>query len=223
MSEARAREAIARAQQERDRILLEARNREAQNARAQAASAQARADSAEAQAASAQAQAENAQEQAENAQAQAEQARSQLAQAQQELAELHAKKTDRGMVVTLGDVLFDTGQATLKPGAELTLDRLAQYLKTSRESRLLIEGHTDSVGSDDYNQALSERRAQSVATALASRGVAPEQLQTRGLGKDFPVASNATAAGRQQNRRVEIVFSDASGHFAQAADSAAQH
>jgi len=115
----------------------------------------------------------------------------------------------------LSDVLFDTGQATLKPGADRALDRLAQFLKDSSGTDVLIEGHTDSVGTDDYNLALSQRRAQAVADALSSRGVATDRVQTKGLGKAYPVASNDTQAGRQQNRRVEIVFSDESGRFAQ--------
>ncbi|MBS0420502.1 MAG: DUF4398 and OmpA-like domain-containing protein [Proteobacteria bacterium] len=188
-AEAHSRQEVARGQDERNKIILEARNRDAANA-------QAAAESAKNQAAAAQAQ---------------------LANAQQELSELKAKQTDRGMVVTLGDVLFDTGQATLKPGAMASINRLATYLSQNPNTKVLIEGHTDSVGSDDYNIGLSERRARAVATELESRGIADSQIQTLGRGKDMPVASNSTAAGRQQNRRVEIVFSDPSGRFAQGA------
>ena len=119
------------------------------------------------------------------------------------------------MVVTLGDVLFDTGKATLKPGAMESINRLATFLSQNSQTKVLIEGHTDSVGSDDYNIGLSERRARAVATELESRGIAESQIQTLGRGKDMPVATNGTPEGRQQNRRVEIVFSDASGRFAQ--------
>jgi OmpA-OmpF porin, OOP family len=182
VAETRARREVARAQQDRDRILLEAREREAQNAKARAAAAQ-----------------------------------SELATAQQELADL-AKQTDRGLVMTLSDVLFDTGRATLKPGADRDLDRLATALKHNPNMRVMIEGHTDSVGGDDYNQALSERRGEAVADALRMHGVPESRYEVRGLGKAFPVASNDTQAGRQQNRRVEIVFSDDSGHFAQSAE-----
>ena len=187
VSEARSRQQVARAQEDRSKVLIDARAREAQNAQAQA-------DRARAEAAATQAQ---------------------LASAQQQLADLQAKQTDRGMVVTLGDVLFDTGQATLKPGADLAVSRLGTYLSANPHTKVLIEGHTDSRGSDTYNEALSERRANSVATALESRGIPADQVQTAGRGKSFPVASNDTPAGRQQNRRVEIVFSDASGRFAQ--------
>lgn len=181
ISEARARQEVAKAQQDRDRIVLASREREAQNAKTEAAVAQ-----------------------------------TQLAAARQELQDLQSKQTDRGMVMTLSDVLFDTGRATLKPGADRDLDRLAQALKDNPNTRVMIEGHTDSVGGDDYNMQLSEKRAEAVADALQMRGVPADRYQAKGLGKSFPVASNETQAGRQQNRRVEIVFSDASGRFAQA-------
>jgi OmpA-OmpF porin, OOP family len=180
VSEARARQEVARAQQDRDNILMQAREREAQNAKTQTAAVQ-----------------------------------GELADAQKELADLKAKQTDRGMVLTLGDVLFDTGRATLKPGADRDMDRLAQALRDNQNTRVIIEGHTDSVGGDDYNQVLSERRAEAVGSALRSRGVPADRFEIKGLGKAFPVASNGTQAGRQQNRRVEIVFSDASGRFAE--------
>jgi len=187
IAEARARQEVARAQQDRDKILLAARERETQNAQTQTAVAQ----------------------------SQAAAAQSDLARAKQELADLQAKQTDRGMVLTLGDVLFDTGRATLKPGADRTIDRLAQALKDNPNTKVQIEGHTDSVGGDDYNLALSERRAEAVSDALRMRGVPSDRYEEKGLGKDFPVASNSTAEGRQQNRRVEIIFSDDSGRFAQ--------
>ena len=140
--------------------------------------------------------------------------RSQLAATQQQLADLQAKKTDRGMVVTLGDVLFDSGQATLKPGANLVLDRLVTFMAQNPQTKVRIEGHTDSTGSADFNQALSQRRADAVAMALENRGLSSDRVTAIGRGQDFPVASNSSAAGRQQNRRVEIVFSDATGQFA---------
>jgi outer membrane protein OmpA-like peptidoglycan-associated protein len=92
-------------------------------------------------------------------------------------------------------------------------------LKDNGNTRVMIEGHTDSVGGDDYNQVLSEKRAESVADALQMRGVPADRYQVKGLGKAFPVASNDTQAGRQQNRRVEIIFSDDSGRFADSAQS----
>jgi outer membrane protein OmpA-like peptidoglycan-associated protein len=127
---------------------------------------------------------------------------------ERELADLKGKKTDRGVVVTLGDVLFDTGKATLKPGAYSTVERLASVLKEDPSRKVLIEGHTDNVGSDEYNQGLSERRAQSVQAALFERGVEASQISTVGKGETTPVASNDDPAGRQQNRRVELVFQE---------------
>lgn len=194
ISEARARQEVAQAQEERNRVQLQAREKEVQNARSAT---------------------ENAKNTAAAAQSEAASAQSQLASAQQELRDLQAKQTERGMVMTLSDVLFDTGQATLKPGAGRALDRLAHFLKDSSGTHVIIEGHTDSVGTDDYNLALSQRRAQAVADALSARGVSTDRVETKGLGKSYPVATNDSQAGRQQNRRVEIVFSDEAGRFAQ--------
>ena len=146
---------------------------------------------------------------AQGAQNQVQSTRAELAQTQQELADLKAKQTDRGVVVTLGDVLFDTGQATLKPGADLALDRLASYMTANPQTKIVVEGHTD---------ALSQRRADAVAHALIARGVSADDVRAIGRGKNYPVATNDTAAGRQQNRRVEIVFSDQNGRFAQGAN-----
>lgn len=133
---------------------------------------------------------------------------------EQELAALKAKKTDRGMVLTLGDVLFDTGKATLKAGAYRTVDRVAQVLNEAQDRKVMIEGHTDSVGSEDLNQALSERRAAAVQTALLERGVRSDQIVAVGKGKSYPIASNEDAAGRQRNRRVEMVFTDSKSQVA---------
>jgi OmpA-OmpF porin, OOP family len=152
--------------------------------------------------------------QAQSAQEQAELAEHRASTLEQELSDLRAKKTDRGMVLTLGDVLFDTGMATLKPGAYTTIDRLASVLKEAPDRKVMIEGHTDSVGGDDYNQQLSQRRAAAVQTALLERGVSSNQITAVGKGETFPVASNDNAAGRQQNRRVEMVFTDDSSQVA---------
>jgi outer membrane protein OmpA-like peptidoglycan-associated protein len=118
-------------------------------------------------------------------------------------------------------VLFDTGKATLKAGADLALNRLSDFMKQNPDTRIIVEGHTDSRGSDEYNRELSQARAQSVSDALASRGVASDRVQVVGRGEGYPVASNDTTAGRQQNRRVEIIFSDQKGQFAQGATDAA--
>jgi len=141
---------------------------------------------------------------ARNREADAERAKAQ--RMEDELRALQAKQTDRGMLLTLGDVLFDTGKATLKPSAYETLDRLAGVLKEDVDRKVLIEGHTDSVGSDQTNMTLSGQRAFAVQSALMQRGVAASQIGTAARGETTPVASNDTAAGRQQNRRVEMIF-----------------
>lgn len=127
---------------------------------------------------------------------------------EEELAGLRLQKTERGLVLTLGDVLFDSGEATLKSGAYGTMDRLAAALRDKSDRSVAIEGHTDNVGSDGMNQALSERRAQSVQMALMQRGVGSNQVSALGKGESFPVASNDDASGRQQNRRVELIFAN---------------
>lgn len=125
-----------------------------------------------------------------------------------ELEALQAEKTDRGMVMTLGDVLFATGKADLLPGAMTTIDRLADFLREYPDKTVLIEGHTDNVGSDEYNQRLSEQRANSVRSALMNRGIESRRLETVGMGETTPIADNGTDAGRLKNRRVEIVIRD---------------
>jgi len=137
-----------------------------------------------------------------------------IAKQEAELAALNAKKTERGMVITLGDVLFNTGKSQLKSGGVRNVQKLADYLSQYPEYKVLVEGHTDSVGSDENNQELSEQRAASVQSALFSDGISSDRVATRGYGEGFPVASNDNAASRQLNRRVEIVLSDSSGNIA---------
>lgn len=127
------------------------------------------------------------------------------------LAELEAKQTERGVVLTLDDVLFDLDKAELKPGATRTIREIAAFLEDYPDRNVMIEGFTDATGSADYNSDLSERRANAVRTALVEEGINPQRIVVRGYGEDYPVASNATPAGRQLNRRVEIVISDANG------------
>jgi outer membrane protein OmpA-like peptidoglycan-associated protein len=122
--------------------------------------------------------------------------------------ELNAKQTDRGMTITLGDVLFDTGKAQLKSGSERSLQKLATFLTENPQRRVAVEGFTDSVGGDDFNQQLSERRAESVRNSLVGMGIDADRITAHGYGKAFPVAGNEAAAGRQLNRRVEIVVSN---------------
>jgi OOP family OmpA-OmpF porin len=133
-------------------------------------------------------------------------ARAEADQLTKEVSELKAKQTDRGIVLTMGDVLFATGKATLFPGAIRTIDKLAGFLKKYPDRNVLIEGHTDSVGSEEYNLDLSENRADSVREQLVAEGISPKRIFTKGYGKQYPEASNDTPAGRQQNRRVEVVI-----------------
>lgn len=164
---------IKQAETERERILREARLREAQRAQQQAQAATARAQ-----------------------------------QLQQQLAAVQAKvsETDRGLVLTLGDVLFGFNRATLNPGAMRNLYPLVTYLKENPERAVTIEGYTDSVGSESYNQELSQQRAEAVRGFLIDNGVNANRIVARGYGEENPIASNNTELGRQQNRRVEVVI-----------------
>ena len=120
---------------------------------------------------------------------------------------LETRDTPRGLVVSMPDVLFDTGSYTLKPAARERLARVSGIVLAYPDLRLEIEGHTDSVGSDEYNQILSEKRAASVRDYLMNNGVSINNVIARGLGKGNPVADNSTAAGRKLNRRVEMIVS----------------
>jgi outer membrane protein OmpA-like peptidoglycan-associated protein len=128
------------------------------------------------------------------------------ARLQAEVDALKAKPTDRGLVLTLGDVLFETGSSTLSPGAGRNLDRLVQFLSEHPDRLVQIDGFTDSVGTDSFNLDLSQRRADSVRASLLSRGIAGTRVATQGYGKEYPVASNSESGGRQLNRRVEVVI-----------------
>ena len=123
-----------------------------------------------------------------------------------ELRALKARSTDRGMVLTLGDLLFGVGKSTLKPGAISDIDNIATFMLKHPDRSVLIEGHTDDTGDGDSNRELSLRRAQAIGGALEARGVDFTRIETSGMGEDAPVASNDTAVGRQLNRRVEIIF-----------------
>jgi outer membrane protein OmpA-like peptidoglycan-associated protein len=188
---------VAAGQVERDQIMLAARTREAENAKAAAANSKAVA--------------EVALNQRDQANEQAARASEETARVQAELDALKATPTPRGLVMTLGDVLFDTGRAELKSGAGRKLDQLSQFLVEHPDRRVQIDGFTDSVGTDGYNEDLSQRRADAVKTALVNRGVAPSRIGTEGYGKAYPVASNTDSGGRQLNRRVEVVIGGNNG------------
>lgn len=125
-----------------------------------------------------------------------------------ELAALKAKKTERGYVITLGDVLFDYDKASLRPGAQQNIYPLVTFLKDYPDEDVAIEGFTDSTGTASYNLELSGLRAQSVEGFLRENGIDAARMTTQGFGLTRPVATNATELGRQQNRRVEVVISE---------------
>jgi len=125
-----------------------------------------------------------------------------------QMAALQAEQTDRGMVLTLGDVLFDVGEASLAPLAARNIARISAFMRNYPERTARIEGHTDSVGDEQFNRTLSQERALAVRDALVDTGVDASRMSIRGFGEAKPVADNDTVMGRQSNRRVEIVFPD---------------
>jgi len=216
-----------RMKQEAEKAAAEAarQKQEADQATASAVAQQQAAQAAAAQAARDQAAAEAETQKARQAAAQAEAEKAQLRA--QLLAQLNSilqtRDSARGLIVNMSDVLFDTGRYTLKPGAREKLAKISGIVLAHAGLSLQIEGHTDSVGGDDFNQQLSERRADSVRDFLAEQGVAPSSITARGFGKMQPVASNDTAEGRQRNRRVELVVNgDAIGGTASASAASSQ-
>ena len=186
---------------QRESARLDARTREADAAKGQVATA--RAEGAEQKMA-----ADRARSEADAATLAAASSDQQAAELQRQIDVLQAKPSDRGLVLTLGDVLFTSGGADLKAGATGNLNKLVAFLNSYPERTVAIQGYTDSVGSEDYNQGLSERRANSVKSYLAGQGIASIRLSASGRGESDPVAGNDSAAGRQQNRRVEVIISN---------------
>lgn len=183
---------VAGASAERDKLRLAKRTQEADTAQAQLAVSQQT----------------NARQGTELVAAQmtAQRGSERISELEQQLSDMGARKTDQGMVVTLGGVLFYTGQAKLLPAAQHDLRKLADFFKRNPQRTALIEGNTDNVGGGNANMNLSQHRADAVKTALVDLGVAADHLRTGANGEDKPVATNATAAGRQMNRRVEVIF-----------------
>jgi outer membrane protein OmpA-like peptidoglycan-associated protein len=220
--------AITNAGVKRDKVRLEARIAEADVAKQQVVVMQEKADQQTAELAERTAEADAAEQQVANARKIADQQAAALAAAnvnaafdkaiiaQQEiqLNELNAKKTERGQVITLGDVLFSSNKAHLKSGGTRNVQKLADFLKQYPQNKVLIEGYTDSTGSESLNQKLSDRRANTVRTELIGMGISSDRVITFGYGERYPVASNDTATSRQLNRRVEIIISDDKGNIA---------
>lgn len=196
-TQADTREEVANLQQQQDEFLLAMRRQQAEQARTEAEQAQQQLQTY---------QAREREQELTRAQEETQEAQSELQQLREQMSDMDAKQTDRGTVLTLSGVVFETDKAELKSGAERNLSQLADYLRRNPDKNIRVEGFTDSTGSAEYNQALSERRALEVARALQNQGISPDRISTRGLGQDYPVATNATPAGRQQNRRVEITI-----------------
>jgi outer membrane protein OmpA-like peptidoglycan-associated protein len=219
-------QAIAAAEARRKQTDAEAAalRQQAESATQQAQAAQAEAQQANAQAQQSNAQAQQAQVAAQQAQAAAQQVQSQLDETRKELAERDAearrlrfqnelnriaatRNDPRGLIVTLsGGILFDTGKTALKPGAKATLKKIAAQIATDPSLKIAVEGHTDNVGGKATNQALSEKRADAVKDYLVSAGIPEDHISASGKGEESPIVTNKTAAGRQQNRRVELVI-----------------
>ena len=168
----------AKLSEERDRARLDARTREADLANSQADMARSAADA----------------------------ARADADELQREIDALHAEATDRGLVLTLGDVLFTTGQADLKVGATSNLNKLVGFLNKYPDRSIMIVGHTDSQGTDEYNMDLSQRRADAVRVYLTQLGIGSPRIAASAMGEHQPVADNASEAGRLLNRRVEVII-----------------
>lgn len=211
---------LARLNEERQQAVVKSRESEAARARAEAQASQQqaemerqRAETSEHRARMSELQAQIAEQQAAQARGEAQTAaeqerlaREQASQLESQMAELKAKQTSQGNVVlTMGDFMFATNRATLAPGAMLSIDKLSEILKQNPNEKVVIQGHTDNTGNPSYNRQLSQQRAEAVRDALVSRGIAPDRLVARGYGESFPVANNTTEAGRQQNRRVDIL------------------
>lgn len=206
--------------EERERARLAARTQEADRAHADARHARGEADRAQADAQLAREEAESARlaaDAARTAESESEAAAARrAAEMQRQIEILEAEITSRGLVLTLGDVLFATASAQLQAGAHVNLDKLVNFLNEYPERRVHIEGHTDNIGAIEYNRDLSQRRADSVRHFLTQQGIASGRITTAGMGMDRPVASNTSATGRQMNRRVEIIIENPSGSQASA-------
>lgn len=206
---------VAAAAKERDSIRLNQRTNEANQATAAAQQAQLSAQIAQEDAAQAQRRTAEAQRVADEARAKTAEAQARAAMLEAQLNDLAAKKTERGIIITLGDVLFGTDKSNLTPNGIATAQKLADVLKQNPMRKVLVEGFTDSTGASAYNQELSSRRAASVRDALMQMGISGDRITVRGYGEAYPAAGNDSAAGRQLNRRVEIVLSDDTGAIKQ--------
>ncbi|MGN8225483.1 OmpA family protein [Gracilimonas sp. BCB1] len=189
-----AQDEVEQAESERKQVLIEAR-------RAEAIAAERRA--------------EDALQLVKEERAEAERARKEASELAERLSEMEARQSERGMVLTLSDVLFDFDSSTLNAGANKVVNELAGFLKNYPERTVHIEGFTDSIGSAEYNKNLSQRRADALKQALIQAGISSQRIETVGYGEEYPVATNMNEAGRQQNRRVEVIISNENGVVSQ--------
>jgi outer membrane protein OmpA-like peptidoglycan-associated protein len=205
--EARQKQQTQDAQLQAQQATLAAQQSAAEQAKADADAATARAEAERARAAreAAEAQTQQANQQAQSATQQTEQMRERLRQQLNQV--LATKETARGLIVNMSDVLFDFNKYTLKQDAQVKLARVAGILLTYPDLKLQVEGYTDNIGSDEYNQKLSQQRADAVRDFLVVQGVQAGNITSTGYGKSQPVADNSTNAGRAQNRRVQLVVS----------------
>ncbi len=197
---------LARTEAEAARLEAESARLAAAGETEKARLAQTEAEAARLEAESARLAAAGETEKARLARAEADAARAEMESLRGRLSELEAKQTERGLLITLGDVLFEFNKSELKAGGQRNLLPLAEVLKERTDQMVIIEGHTDSIGGHAYNMSLSEKRAQAVEQYLVGQGINISRISTAGLGLDFPVADNATDEGRQRNRRVEVIL-----------------
>ena len=205
----------ARREAEQARMISEATAEDARRAREEAeqavqreAESQRSAEQAQAEAAQARALAASSVTEADLARREAELATEQANTLRRQLENLQLRQTESGVVVTLGDVLFESGQTELREEAMESLVEVVDLLQSEPEKKIRIEGHTDSTGNAEANLRISQQRADSVLTALVSLGVSAERITSAGMGQDFPIASNETEEGRAQNRRVDVILLD---------------
>ncbi len=191
---------IDNAESKRNEILIQARTNEAIEAERKARKMEMRAKNAEAR--------------AENLEESISDISNKANQLQQEVSKLEAKETSRGVVLTLKDILFETNKSELMPGQKKTLQQISEFLKEYPDRELVVEGHTDSTGEASYNKQLSYERANAVKSALTQYGVKGARIKSKGMGEEFPVATNKTDEGRQLNRRVDIVIERVDGEIA---------
>jgi len=205
----------ARAEAEQARMISQARAEDAQRAREETAQAHQReaqsqrsAEQAQEEATQAKALAASSVTAADLARREAELAAEQADSLRRQLENLQLRQTESGVVVTLGDVLFESGQTNLREEAQSSLVEVVDLLQSEPDKKIRIEGHTDSTGDEKSNLEISERRANKVLDALVALGVDPARVTTAGMGENFPIASNESEEGRNRNRRVDVILLD---------------